>query len=230
MPIQRVALIFDDTVRPDTTGIYCKKALSALVQAEHFRAADLDKMPRKGFDLYLSIDDGLDYQLPEGLHPFAGWLIDTHMNFEWCLQRARHFDFVFTAQRDGAEAFRKRGLTNVQHLPLACDPDMHKKHDLPKEYELCFVGNMFPGPRLELVRLLQEHFVPMFIGREFFETMAQVYSKSRLVFNRSIKNDVNMRVFEAVACGSLLLTNDLRDNGQDQLFRDGIHLATYRDA
>src|SRR5262249_19370011 len=25
------------------------------------------------------------------------------------------------------------------------------------------------------------------------------------------------------------LTNDLRDNGQDALFRDGIHLATYRD-
>src|SRR5262249_44491789 len=35
---------------------------------------------------------------------------------------------------------------------------------------------------------------------------------------------------EAVACGSLLVTNDLRDNGQDELFRDGVHLATYRDA
>lgn len=38
-----------------------------------------------------------------------------------------------------------------------------------------------------------------------------------------------MRVFEALACGSMLLTNDLADNGQNELFRDGVHLATYRE-
>ena len=59
--------------------------------------------------------------------------------------------------------------------------------------------------------------------------MARIYSASRIVFNRSIRNDVNMRVFEALACGSLLVTNDLADNGQDELFQDGVHLATYRD-
>ena len=64
-------------------------------------------------------------------------------------------------------------------------------------------------------------------GRRFFEEMAQTYSASRTVFNRSIRNDVNMRVFEALACGSLLLTNDLRDNGEAELFQDDVHLATY---
>jgi 2-polyprenyl-3-methyl-5-hydroxy-6-metoxy-1,4-benzoquinol methylase len=39
-----------------------------------------------------------------------------------------------------------------------------------------------------------------------------------------------MRVFEAAACGSLLLTNDLRDNGQEDLFRDSEHLVTYTGA
>ena len=43
-------------------------------------------------------------------------------------------------------------------------------------------------------------------------------------------NDINMRVFEALGCGSLLVTNDLSDNGQAELFRDGVHLAAYRDA
>ena len=60
--------------------------------------------------------------------------------------------------------------------------------------------------------------------------MARIYSASRIVFNRSIGNDVNMRVFEAVACGSLLVTNDLAENGQAELFQDGVHLATYQDA
>ena len=36
-----------------------------------------------------------------------------------------------------------------------------------------------------------------------------------------------MRVFEALACGSLLVTNELSENGQAELFRDGVHLATY---
>ncbi len=38
-----------------------------------------------------------------------------------------------------------------------------------------------------------------------------------------------MRVFEALACGSLLVTNDLTENGQAELFQDGVHLATYRE-
>ena len=59
--------------------------------------------------------------------------------------------------------------------------------------------------------------------------MARTYSAARIAFNRSIRNDVNMRVFEAVACGSLLMTNDLSDNGLAELFRDGVHLATYRE-
>ena len=60
--------------------------------------------------------------------------------------------------------------------------------------------------------------------------MARIYSAARMVFNRSIKNDLNMRVFEGLASGSLLLTNDLGENGQDELFRDGAHLAAYREA
>jgi Glycosyl transferases group 1/Methyltransferase domain len=59
--------------------------------------------------------------------------------------------------------------------------------------------------------------------------MARAYSSARLVFNRSIKNDVNMRVFEALASGSMLVTNELTANGQAELYRDGVHLATYAD-
>ena len=60
--------------------------------------------------------------------------------------------------------------------------------------------------------------------------MSRAYSESRVVFNRSIRDDLNMRVFESLACGSLLTTNHLpTESGQSELFRDGVHLATYRD-
>ncbi len=229
MSVRRVALIFDDTARPETTGVYCRRALEALVSVEHFRPAELGRVPRTGFDLYLCIDDGQRYQLSPELRPAALWAIDTHMDFDWCLTRAHDFDFVFAAQRDGAVQLRDGGIS-ITWLPLACDPEVHRKHDVEKTFDVCFVGNVFPGERAELLRLLRGHFRNTFVGRCYFDEMARTYSASRVVFNRSVRNDVNMRVFEAVACGSLLLTNDLRDNGQEELFRDGVHLATYRDA
>jgi FkbM family methyltransferase len=226
----RVALIFDDQVRPDTTGVYCLRALQGLTAVDHFLPADLGRVPRTGYDLYLNIDDGLEYRLPPELRPCAWWAIDTHLNPSWCRERARDFDWVFAAQRDGAELMLEAGIASACWLPLACDPDVHRKYDAEKRFDVCFVGHVCPGPRADLLDLLQRRFRDSFVGQRFFEEMARVYSASRLVFNRSIRNDVNMRVFEALACGSLLLTNDLSDNGQAELFQDGVHLATYRDA
>jgi len=230
MAIHRVALIFDDRARPETTGVYCRRALERLVEVVQFRPDELAQVPHDGFDLYLNIDDGFDYQLPGELRPSAFWAIDTHLNFERCRQKARDFDVVFAAQRDGAEAIRQTGIASATWLPLACDPEVHRKHDIPEQYDVAFVGNVFPGPREELLNLIRRKYRNAFIGQCYFDEMARTYSASRTVFNRSIKNDINMRVFEAVACGSLLLTNELTENGLAELFRDGVHLATYRDA
>ena len=98
-----------------------------------------------------------------------------------------------------------RALPTADWLPLACDPAIHAKHELAKRYEVAFVGNVFPGPRSELLEVIRRRYLRTFIGQRYFEEMARTYSAARIVFNRSISNDVNMRVFEAMACGSLLL-------------------------
>jgi hypothetical protein len=74
---------------------------------------------------------------------------------------------------------------------------------------------------------LQSEILGCHVGRHYFEEMSAVYSASRLVFNRSVADDVNMRVFEGLCSGSLLVTNDLADNGQSELFQDAKHLITY---
>lgn len=229
MTIRRVALIFDDRLRPETTGVYCRRALGELVEVQHFHPEEIDAIPRTGFDLYLVIDDGRQYLLPPELRPRACWAIDTHMDFKWNLRRAREFDFVFAAQRDGSEQLRAAGIDGCQWLPLACDPQVHRLHDVENLYDVSFVGNLVQGERTQLVRIIQRYFPRHFVGRAYFDDMARVYSQSHVVFNRSIKNDINMRVFEALGCGRLLLSNDLADNGQEELVRDGVHLATYRD-
>jgi 2-polyprenyl-3-methyl-5-hydroxy-6-metoxy-1,4-benzoquinol methylase len=228
--IHRVALVFDDTSRPETTGVYCRRALAELAEVEYFRPDDAGRIPPNQFDLYLNVDDGLEYRLPERLRPCAWWAIDTHLNFPWCLEKARGFDLVFAAQRNGAERLEAEGVRTARWLPLACDPGVHGKVDAEKAHDVAFVGNVFPGPRADLLKEIRRRFARAFVGNAYFEEMARVYSASRVVFNRSIRDDVNMRVFEALASGSLLVTNDLAANGQAELFRDGVHLATYSDA
>jgi FkbM family methyltransferase len=228
MDIRKIAIIFDDKIRPDTTGVYCQRALSELVEVHHFRPFELGQIPSHGFDLYLRIDDGLEYHLPSQLRPAAWWVIDTHLNLPWYLDSAPEFNWLFAAQRDAVEQFRNAGC-EATWLPLACDPGIHRKHKVEKSLDVCFVGHLFDGHRADLVALIQKRFPISFVGQRFFDEMAQTYSMARTVFNRSIRNDVNMRFFEALACGSLLVTNDLAENGQEDLARDGVHLATYRD-
>ena len=227
MTIKRVALIFDNQARPETTGFYCRRALGNFVEVEHFLPEEVSEIPPGKFDLFLNIDDGFQYHLPDHLRPAACWVIDTHMNFEWCLEKAAHYDYVFAAQRDGVLNLRNKGIESAHWLPLACDPEIHRPYQATKQFDFSFVGNLVGTERSALLESLVQKYPDNFVGQKYFEEMARIYSASRLIFNRSVKNDINMRVFEGMGCGGLLLTNDLTENGQSELFTEGVHLATY---
>ena len=106
----QIAIVFDDTARPGTTGTYCLRALKNLVAVTHFHPERLVGQDFSAFDLVLHIDDGLRYSLPEFGCRSAYWAIDTHLDFQWALQRSQGFDFIFTAQRDGAEQLKQAGI------------------------------------------------------------------------------------------------------------------------
>ena len=229
MEIRRVALIYDDRARPETTGVYCRRALESLVEVVHFRPDELAAIPSQGFNLYLNIDDGLEYHLPAELHPSAWWAIDTHSASHGAGRRPGISTSSSPPSATARPGSRPRGSRRRSGSPWPAIPMSIVGTRSARSMMLSFVGNMFPGPRAELIERLRRRFRSTYAGRAYFEEMARIYSSARLVFNRSIKNDVNMRVFEAVACGSLLLTNDLAENGQTELLRDGVHLATYRE-
>ena len=224
----RVALIYDNRVRPDTTGEYCKRALQTLCKVEHFLPEEALELQPGSHDLYLFIDDGLRYTIPYHLRPNAWWAIDTHLQYAYDLEKARQFDVVFTAQRDGAARMKRDGIPSVFWLPLAADPEVHGKRTVEKRYDVAFVGHSFPGRREAFLQAVREHFPNSFIGTAPHQKMAEIYSSAKIVFNISLRDDVNMRVFEGVCSGSLLVTDDLADNGLEELFRSGEHLITYR--
>ena len=236
----KIAIVFDKKTRTYTTGIYTLRALQEKHEVTHFEPEDLPKISPGAYDVYMNIDDGKRYRFPRNLQPSIFWAIDTHMRPDWYLERAPDFTLVFCAQKNGAARLREAGIP-ARWCPLACDPDIHKKLPLPKILDISFVGNFgkfrykrffwkgkeFFRDRARLISILKRRY-NLYTGNFYLEEMAVVFSISKMVFNRSAKDDVNMRVFEALSCGSLLVTNHIEGNGQDLLFRNKTHLIAYQ--
>jgi GT2 family glycosyltransferase/tetratricopeptide (TPR) repeat protein/2-polyprenyl-3-methyl-5-hydroxy-6-metoxy-1,4-benzoquinol methylase len=223
----KVAVIYDHLSRPETTGVYCLRALAEIAQVEQFHPSQLSEVRRGRYNLHIFVDDGFAYAIPGDLRPQVFWAIDTHIDFGLACKRAADADFVFAAQRNGAERLTQFLGRKVEWLPLACDRVIHVRQDVAIFYNLSFVGNLVGKERMRLIRILQSEIPEVHVGRHYFEEMAAVYSASRLVFNRSVVDDINMRVFEALCSGSLLITNNLEENGQGDLFQESKHLVTY---
>ncbi len=183
-------------------------------------------------DLFLWIESGVNYlPLDIGLLscPKAAYLIDNHLNLHRHLSWAKKFDVVFVAQRAYVEKFQAAGCPYVYWLPLAADPEVHGKMPEPCQYDIGFVGSMGTGifqRRGNLITRLQSAF-DFHAERAFLQDMTRVFCRSKIVFNNAIRYDLNMRVFEALCSGSLLLTDDAE--GLDDLFEDGVHYVKYSD-
>lgn len=182
-------------------------------------------------DLYLWVESGGDYY-PVNLDslpcPKVCYLIDSHLYLDKHLEWAKKFDMVFVAQREYLDDFRTQGI-RAHWLPLACDQEVHRRFNLPKIHNVGFVGGIKDGSRREVLLTELARRISIHYERCYRDDMARLFSQSRIVFNEAIRNDLNMRVFEAMATGSMLLTDMAKNSGQEELFRDGEDYAVYRD-
>ena len=227
----KIALIFNKE-RADTTGSYFEKVLrQSSHNIEHFWTEHSHSI-KPEFDLYFRIDHGdYKYDIPEHLHPAAFLAIDTHLKkpYKKIEKQVGHYDFIFCAQKDGVEKLKRRKKVNTCWVPFACDPEIHKKLNLAKKYDIGFVGtDGKKSLRKVLLKELGKRYPRSFLGRAPFTDMSRIYSASKIVFNYSIRNDINMRMFEVMSCGALLITNRIKRNGFEELFQGGKHLITYR--
>lgn len=185
-----------------------------------------DRLPDDA-DFFFWVDTGLGLA-PENLDrlkiPRAAYFIDTHIHLDAHVEVARRFDIVFLAQRAYIPVFHERGVKNVHWLPLGCDPEIHGKRGLAKTHDVGFVGTLADKRRMRLLTRLAER-VELKFDRLFLREMTDHLERSRIVFNNAIKNDLNMRVFEAMCSGSLLLTDNA--DGLTDFFTDRKHLVIY---
>jgi spore maturation protein CgeB len=227
----RIALIYNKDAEY-TTGTYIEKVIkNAGIDYEHFWTKDAENIP-KDFGLYFRIDHGdYTYDLPDDLHPAVFYAIDTHLKkpFKKICRQVVHYDVVFCAQKEGAENLRKKTKVDAHWVPLGCDPEIHKRLNMPKKYDIGFVGkDAQKYPREKHLRLLKEKYPNSYIGTADFRDMSKIYSASKIGFNSSIINDINMRMFEILGCGCFLLTYYIKDNGFNELFKEGKHLVAFK--
>lgn len=215
----RIAICYEDRVRPDSTGIYLLSALRDLGhQVDHY-TSDKTLLIPDAYDFYLRVDDGLPQRTAWNpkLHPSAYYVIDTHIESDWRIKMANDamFDYIFCCQKAGTELpWDANKYSTPVWLPAAADPKRHYVGKREKKYDVCFIGNFHSQFYSKRMRMVDEAFrvAPNFyFGSRCFEEMAEKYAESRIVLNQSLNNDINMRFYEAQCSGSALLTDHINE-------------------
>lgn len=217
----KIAIVYDKGLRPDTTGPHCKEALEFLGhKVTHFSPeASLTIKPE--FDFYLQIDDDLPYfwDAPN-LTPNAYWMIDTHRlcsGDHFRVKKAKMFQNVFTAHKDGVELMECENI-KAKWVGLGFNKRVHRIiPDTLKKYDWCFIGQQAHPKRKWYLPKLAKEYPNCFVGSAFGEEYVKIYNESKIIFNASLSNSVNMRIFEAMACGGMLLTDDVANGLQEEV-------------
>lgn len=91
----------------------------------------------------------------------AMWFVENYRHLTYWQQLAAGFDFWFVIQKAGCmDAFRQAGAKQVQYLPMAADPDVHRPVTLTAEEraefgsDLSFVGAGYANRRELLPKLI----------------------------------------------------------------------------
>lgn len=182
-------------------------------------------------DLFLfieSVGGFLPNNMPALQCPTACYLIDNHVSLTAQLEWAKRFDYVFIAQRAYLDEFKKIN-SHSYWLPLGCDPEIHFKYPAEKLYDICFAGGFINGARRHnLLKLLEKNF-NFGYDRIFWDEMALFFSQSKIVFNNAYKDDLNMRYFEALSIGSMMLADMAHGSGLEELFIPTEEYVLYTD-
>jgi hypothetical protein len=159
----------------------------------------------------------------------VAYLVDVHQGLQPRLLYAPFFDAVFIAQKDYLQTFERRGAANVHWLPLALDPEIHQIHGVVRDLDVAFVGQL--GSRGSNRNKVLTAVLPNFKTNDYElfyppKEMARVYARSKVVLNASINGDLNMRFFEGLASGALVVTDRIQ-NGLQDLFIENCHYVGY---
>ena len=223
---------------------YCLRQIFGDANVEHIFPHKDTIHTHGSFDLHYWVDWGedalgmaLDVECPR---PNVYVTSDTHLGYEYRLKRAREFDWVFCNQHKAQQDFIRDGIPADRcfWLPHAFDPmayspgvfNVKTNAWMPnvatdKKYDVCFVGNLNDLNRVTHLDRLFKEFKNFRWSTARFHEAAEIFNHSKIVFNISCRHELNMRFFEALGSGSLLLSDNLPEG--ENVFIPGFHYVGY---
>ncbi len=137
------------------------------------------------------------------------------------------FDYVFSHDNTNLQIYRDMGCKKVFWLPcVAVNTHIHKKLDVPRKFDVTFVGSQTPR-RKEILTALEKH-VKVFNPNVWEgNTLNEIFNASKIVLNIHLSDLLNTetRIGEVLGAGSFLLTEELSCR---ELFTDGKHLVQWQ--
>lgn len=196
------------------------------------------------FDLHILCDYGedglnipLDWEIP---HPNAYWVADSHLGYDYRLKRAKEFDHVFVSHSPTIERFIADGVdpAKIHYMPWAAETEVYKPYPIIEKWDWAFIGYPNNDFRIDLIDRFVKEFglgdgkgylgwrMGQYQGYNVLDDCAKKLSQARILPNEAVKDDLQMRVFEVLACKRFLLTEEVPDLLRH--FKDGIHLKTFK--
>lgn len=209
-------------------------------EVEVFRYENIKHIPIY-FDLYFFVEVRYGPKnIPWYLTPRILYSWDAHvLGPEYFQKIATCFDTVYLASKIDVNTLNNRGYLNVQWLPEACNPRIHKDTEKQRIIDIGFVGKgngireRNGYTKDDFLKWLDESSFQTYITRDRWgKAYAEIMTNVRIAFDRVIAHNVGTRVFESAAMGCVPLWADsgIRDKcGMSELMEPWQHYVPYDD-
>jgi spore maturation protein CgeB len=104
---------------------------------------------------------------------------------------AKHFDFFTTPDVHGEMKYRGIGLPNAVYFPFGCNENITRKMEIPKKYDVSFVGGWHPYREWLIERIRKAGISVEVVGHRWpngeidQEGMVRLFNESRINLNLS---------------------------------------------
>ncbi|MDR0465793.1 MAG: glycosyltransferase [Deltaproteobacteria bacterium] len=156
----------------------------------------------------------------------VAYCVDTHIH-SWLPFYAQAFDLCLASLRDHLRLFTGRALSQERiHWFPAFAKDDDRQAPLVEEWDCLFVGTLNKDKTPKRMAFLRELRALAPGLHAVSGDYRRLFPKGRVALNHCEAGDLNFRVFEALGCGTCLLTPRI-GHGLLDLFQDGVHLVAY---
>jgi tetratricopeptide (TPR) repeat protein len=182
--------------------------------------------------LYFAVPYGIE----DSPYPTVLLLDDWFGGVDYLPDTFAKFDYIFT-DKTSVAMLSTLGFSNVGYWPLFAFPPslFHLMPGEQRTYDVTFTGNFnvnVQGKRLPWLRRLaaldKKYNIRLF-HHAWHEEYTRILNQSKIVFNHSIKREMNQRAFEAPACGALLFMEEDNLEVRD-FFTPGKECVLFNDA